>query len=251
MNSESRPPIGESVNPAAPRDERQEQVAAALTATRERVARAARAVGRPPEAITVIVVTKTWPADDVRRLAQLGVRDVGENRDQEAAAKAQSCSDLNLNWHFIGQMQRNKAASVARYAAVVHSVDRPTLVPALSRGAVNADRTVDVCLQVNLDPVPREGRGGVDPDHAAALAADVAASPGLRLRGVMGVAPLGGDALGAFERLATVLDRLREEHPGLDMMSAGMSGDLEQAVAAGATHLRIGSAILGSRPPLR
>lgn len=229
-------------------DPRTIELQAALVATRQRVESACAAAGRDPGEVRVIVVTKTWPAEDVIRLAGLGVRDVGENRDQEASAKATATRQCDLTWHFIGQLQTNKAASVARYADVVHSIDRMSLVGALEKGAAKADRRIDCLVQVSLDPGDVEGRGGVPPDQVAAVAAEIASSPHLRLRGVMGVAPLEGDAGAAFSRLAETLDRLRLTYPDLDMMSAGMSGDLEAAVAAGATHLRVGSAILGSRP---
>ena len=157
--------------------------------------------------------------------------------------------------HFIGQLQTNKAGHVASYADVVQSVDRPRLVSALDRGAHAAGRRLDVLLQVDLDPDPRprrfrRARGGVRPEDAAGLADAVAVRDLLRLRGVMAVAPLGGDPDAAFARLREVADGIRERHPGADWISAGMSGDLEAAVRHGATHLRVGTAILGSRPSL-
>jgi len=153
--------------------------------------------------------------------------------------------------HFIGQAQRNKAAAIARYADVVHSVDRDRLAVALDRGAERPGRRLDVLLQVDLDPEPDPGRGGVLPADVASLADAVAALEHLRLRGVMTVAPLGMDPEAAFAALADVVDRLRSAHPEATWVSAGMSGDLEAAVAYGATHLRVGTAILGSRPPHR
>jgi pyridoxal phosphate enzyme (YggS family) len=204
----------------------------------------------------LIVVTKTWPATDVRALAALGVHDVGENRDQEAAGKAAACADLELRWHFVGQLQTNKARSVAGYAGWVHSVDRLRLVEALSTAALRHGRTVTCLVQVDLDPAERAAaageapRGGVRPAEVAALADAVEQAPSLRLGGVMAVAPQHADAVEAFGRLAEVAGRLRAEHPHASAMSAGMSGDLEAAVAAGATHLRVGTAVLGSRPPL-
>ena len=228
-------------------DPRVDELRAGLEQTRERIARACRDAGRDPGEVTLVVVTKTWPADDVERLAALGVRDVGENRDQEAAPKAAATQGLGLTWHFIGQLQSNKAASVARYADLVHSVDRPSLVAALDKGAAKADRRVDCLVEVNLDPQPTEGRGGVAIDDVGEVAAAIAAAPHLRLRGVMGVAPLGGDLAAAFAALARVAGEVRATYPDADIMSAGMSDDLEAAVAAGATHLRVGSAILGTR----
>jgi pyridoxal phosphate enzyme (YggS family) len=218
-----------------------------LVAVRERIARAAEAAGRDPGDVTLVAVTKTWPASDVRRLAELGVTEIGENRDQEARAKHAECADLPVAWHFVGGLQRNKCASVAGYADVVHSVDRPALVEALSRGAGSAGRTIRALVQVALDDRPVPGRGGIDPAGAAGLAAAVAAAPGLTLGGVMAVAPLGADPDPAFARLAEAAAEIRAGHPGAAMVSAGMSADLEAAVRHGATHVRIGTALLGHR----
>ncbi|MEO5608251.1 MAG: YggS family pyridoxal phosphate-dependent enzyme [Ornithinibacter sp.] len=229
---------------------RREELSGALSVVRERIAAAAVAAGQDPEHIDLVVVTKYFPASDVDLLAELGVTAVGENRDQEAAAK---CAELVhrgvLSVHFIGQLQSNKAASVVRYADVVQSVDRIKLVRGLDRACEAAGRRLDVLVQVGLDG--SGGRGGADPEEVPALAAAIADSSGLHLRGVMAVAPLGSDARVAFDRLRDIADGLRVEHPEATWMSAGMSGDLEAAVAAGATHLRVGSAILGSRPPHR
>ena len=243
----------DAVSPGTGPAPRREEIRAALDAVERRVAAACAAAGRPRTEVSVVVVTKTFPASDVRLLAGLGVRDVGESRDQEAAPKAEDCADLDLSWHFVGRLQRNKAASVARYACWVHSVDRSRLAGALSRGAQAAGRDLEVLLQVSLDTDPDEAarRGGVAPDQVPALAAAVAAAPGLHLRGVMGVAPRGAAPRPAFDRLLEVSARLRQDHPDAGAVSAGMSGDLEEAVAAGATHLRVGSAVLGSRPPLQ
>jgi pyridoxal phosphate enzyme (YggS family) len=226
---------------------RRDELAAGLARTRSRVGSACRAVGRDSDEVTLIVVTKLFPASDVRLLHELGVRDVGENRHQEASDKRERCRDLDLTWHFIGNLQSNKAAAVAGYADVVHSVDRRKLLPGLSRGAQQRDRPLDVLVQVNLDPVPRSGRGGAALDEALLLVEQVAGTAGLRLRGVMGVAPLGEDPADAFARLAVVARAVRGLSPEATWVSAGMSGDLEQAVAAGATHVRVGSAVLGSR----
>lgn len=223
-----------------------------LSATRARIAEACRAAGRPADAVALTVVTKFFPASDVRLLAGLGVTDVGENRHQEAKEKAAACADLGLRWHFIGGLQSNKAAAVAAYADVVESVDRPRLVAGLSRGATAAGRTVDCLLQVSLDPPEqREGRSGCHPDDLPALAEAVVGAEGLTLRGLMAVAPLGAEPAVAFDRLATIAERFRADHPEADLLSAGMSGDLEEAVAAGATHVRIGSAVLGERPKVQ
>jgi pyridoxal phosphate enzyme (YggS family) len=203
----------------------------------------------------LIAVTKTYPASDVEVLAGLGVRDIGENRDQEAAPKAAAMEavGVEVRWHYIGQLQRNKARSVARYAYLVHSVDRLPLVDALDRarrdiGAHGGVPPLDVLLQVSLDDTP--GRGGVPVAETPMLADAVAATRGLRLAGVMAVAPLGVKPGPAFERLAAVAQRLTAQYPQATIISAGMSGDLEEAIAAGATHVRIGSALLGARPVL-
>jgi len=227
---------------------RRDELAANLAAVRARIDAACTAAGRAPEEVGLVVVTKFFPASDVRLLFELGVTDVGENKHQEAQAKAAETADLPLRRHFIGAIQSNKAAAIAAYADVVESVDRLKLVGALDRGAHQADRVVDCLVQVSLDPPGATGRSGAAPGDVPALAAAIEEAGLLRLRGVMVVAPLGGDPLAAFERLAEVAERLRADHPGADVVSAGMSGDLEDAVKCGATHVRIGSAVLGTRP---
>lgn len=229
-------------------DERAADLERRLGEVRERVAAACRAAGRDADEVTLVVVTKFFPASDVRVLADLGVRDVGENRHQEAEAKAEELADLSLRWHFIGGLQSNKAAAVATYADAVHSLDRAKLVGGLSRGATGRGRDLDVLVQVSLDPPGADGRSGAEPDQVGDLAARVAEADGLVLRGVMGVAPLGGDPGEAFARLAEVAADVRRDHPAASWISAGMSGDLDEAIAHGATHLRIGSAVLGPRP---
>ncbi|MGJ7016624.1 pyridoxal phosphate enzyme (YggS family) [Streptomyces griseorubens] len=222
----------------------------------ERIAAACDAAGRGRDEVTLIVVTKTWPASDVRILSGLGVRHVAENRDQDAAPKATACADLPLVWHFVGQLQTNKVRSVVGYADVVQSVDRARLVSALSKESVRAGREVGCLIQVALDAGAdgRGERGGVAPSGVAELADLVAGAEGLRLDGLMTVAPLTGEYAGrqqaAFERLMDLSTDLRRTHPAANMVSAGMSADLEQAVAAGATHVRVGSAVLGVRPRL-
>ncbi|MCG2623858.1 YggS family pyridoxal phosphate-dependent enzyme [Arthrobacter sp. I2-34] len=248
---------------------RKDELAARLEQVRGRIDRAA--AGRPGAAPELIVVTKYFPASDVAALAELGVRDVGENRDQEAAAKAAELAAesaaVGLRWHFIGQLQTNKAKSVVRYAHAVHSVDRPQLVAALSkavaaeqerRRAAGAPARADLlCLiQVDLDDRPAEarpagkGRGGAEPEQIGTLAGMIEQAQGLVLGGLMAVAPLGADPAEAFGRLAGFSARLLRSHPDARMLSAGMSQDLEAAVAAGATHLRVGSDVLGDRPAL-
>jgi PLP dependent protein len=231
-----------------PPDRRTDEIAAHLRAVNERLTAACRAAGRGRDDVTLIAVTKTFPADDVRRLLALGIRDIGENRDQEAAAKAAELADVDVHWHFVGQLQANKCRSVARYADAVHSVDRDRLVSALSRAAVEAERKIAAFVQVSLDGDPT--RGGATPAEVPHLADRVAAAPGLELAGVMAVAPVDGDAAAAFARLADVAAGVRAVHPHAVAISAGMSGDLESAVAIGATYVRIGTALLGGRPPL-
>lgn len=230
-----------------------------LDRVRHRISAAASASGRSEPAL--IVVTKYFPASDVAALAALGVRDVGENKAQEAEAKAAELAGNGLRWHFIGQLQTNKAKSVVRYASAVHSVDRPGLVAALGKAmaAENRRRTeagqpsrapLDCYLQLDLrsgedlDP----GRGGARPADMLELAAAVAADPSLSLAGLMAVAPLGEDPAAAFARLQELSAELTSRYPEAAGISAGMSQDLEAAVAHGATHLRIGSDVLGPRP---
>jgi pyridoxal phosphate enzyme (YggS family) len=215
-----------------------------------RIERACAAAHRDRSELTLVAVTKTFPASDVRLLAELGITDVGENRDQDAAAKYAECAGLGLRWHFVGQLQRNKARSVATYADVVHSVDRPSLVEALSRAAVAAGREVVALVQVSLDPAATAaGRGGAPPGEVEELATAIAAAPSLHLGGVMAVAPLGAPPEVAFATLAEVAAAVQARHRDARIVSAGMTGDLEAAIANGATHLRVGTALLGRRSP--
>jgi pyridoxal phosphate enzyme (YggS family) len=225
-------------------------LAANLRAVRARIDAAARAAGRDPSAVALLAVSKTWPAADVRALTALGQLDFGENRAQELLAKAGELEDVALRWHFIGQLQRNKAAAVARLGAVVHSVDRESLAGVLDRAGQEIGRPVEVLLQVDLGGAAGgvATRGGAAPADVPALADLVAGCAGLRLRGLMAVAPRGEDPLPAFERLADLAGRVRADHPEAVELSAGMSGDLEAAVSAGATVVRVGTALFGDRP---
>jgi hypothetical protein len=247
--------------PAADTQARRTQLGAGLAGVRARLAQAAVAVGRDPGEITLIAVTKTYPAADVLTLAELGVGDIGENRDQEARAKVAEVEQLRtgragrpeLRWHFVGQLQTRKVRSVVGYAAAVHSVDRPELAARLGAAvAAVAGQTgrppLDVFIQVSLDGDPT--RGGAQPESVPDLAAAVADDEHLRLCGVMAVAPLGADPDHAFARLAEVSLRLRQDHADASMISAGMSADLEQAIRHGSTHVRVGSALLGRRTPV-
>lgn len=236
--------------------DRKAQLAANLARVEERIGAACHLAGRERKDVTLIVVTKTYPASDVRFLAELGVRDVAENRDQEAKPKAADCSDLDLQWHFVGQLQTNKVRSVTSYADFVHSVDRLRLVDALSSAAVRHGREIGCLVQVALDVPSRllGVRGGATSDEVLAVADAIAEAPGLRIDGLMMVAPLTGAYAGnpraAFDVLRDVSTSVRARHPAATMVSAGMSSDLEEAVSAGATHVRVGTAVLGVRPRL-
>ena len=230
---------------------RRDELAANLDVVRRRIATACEQAGRDPGEVSLVVVTKFFPASDVRLLADLGVTDVGENRHQEAEAKAAECADLGLRWHFIGGLQSNKASAVASYADVVESLDRAKLVGPLSRGAHARGHDVDVLIQVSLDPPGAGHRSGADPGDLAELAARVHEAGMLRLRGLMAVAPLGEDPATAFRRLAEIRGGFVGDHPDATVLSAGMSGDLEAAIACGATHVRVGSAVLGTRPAVQ
>jgi uncharacterized pyridoxal phosphate-containing UPF0001 family protein len=273
--------------------DRRAQLTANLDEVRGRIARACSAAGRDVSGVTLVAVTKTYPASDAEILASLGITDVAENKDQEAAAKAAAVG-ASLRWHFVGQLQRNKAKSVVRYAEVVESVDSLRLVAALSRAAVaHRESALDVLVQISLDGDPDRGGAvadsslsvppsslsvpsaprvpgsspsapppassdisgfpdSADPDRDLLRVTDaVAAADGLRLGGVMAVAPVGWDPDRAFTELAGLARRIRVSHPGATDISAGMSGDLEAAIKHGATHVRIGTSLLGMRNTLR
>ncbi|SOC51898.1 YggS family pyridoxal phosphate-dependent enzyme [Ornithinimicrobium cerasi] len=230
-----------------------------LEQVQNRIRAACETGGRSADEVTLVAVTKFFPASDVEHLAALGVRDIGESRDQEAGAKvAELALDVRsaLTVHFVGQVQTNKANHVARYADVVQSVDRTKLARALDRGAAQAlyagerHMPLAVTIQVDLGEGADRGRGGALPEEVPALAEVVVGAEHLDLRGVMAVAPLGLDDAGtaaAFERLMTLSASMRSDYPDATWVSAGMSADLELAIRAGATHLRVGTAILGSR----
>jgi len=238
-------------------DPRRRELAANLDAVRRRIAVACAKTGRNPNDVTLIAVTKTWPAADVVRLADLGVVDIGENRDQEAAAKATevAAAGARVRWHFVGQLQRNKCRSVVTYADMVHSVDGIRLAQTLAEAAQRyRDAPLDVLVQVSIDGNPNRGgafSGSPDPDRDLdRVVATMATADGLRLRGAMAIAPLQWEAGHAYATLAGIAARLRAEHPAASVLSAGMSGDIEPAIDYGATHVRIGSALLGNRPKL-
>lgn len=232
---------------------RRDDLAAGLESTEARIAAACAAAGRDRSEVTLVVVTKTFPASDVDLLAGLGVVDVGENRHPEAGLKFEELRAMEADHfvtiprcHFLGGLQTNKAGAVARYADVVHSVDRLKLASSLSRGAEAAGRTLTCLVQVAFDATNAD-RSGVVPSGVPELAAAIASSPHLTLGGLMTVAPLRGEPAPHFDHLVRLSARLQQDHPAATIVSAGMSQDFEQAVMAGATHLRIGRSILGER----
>ena len=213
-----------------------------LAIVRASIADAATEAGREASDITTIVVTKFHPASLVAELADLGVLDIGENRHQEAQAKAAELQGLGVRWHFIGQLQSKKARQVRAYATAIHSVDRAALVDALR----SEETSVDCFVQVNLTDDP--GRGGVSPEALDTLVEHVLATPGLNLLGLMAVAPLGEPARPAFARVRALSARVQAIAPTATSLSIGMSHDFREAILEGATHLRIGTAITGNRP---
>ncbi|MDM7891512.1 YggS family pyridoxal phosphate-dependent enzyme [Curtobacterium caseinilyticum] len=234
-------------DPRLPSVDQSDGLEARLASVRGSISDAARAAGRSADELTLVVVTKYHPASLVRQLAALGVTDVGENRHQEAQAKAAELADLGLTWHFVGQLQSKKARQVRRYADVVQSLDRDSVVDAFAPTESEPDpRVVDGFVQVNLTDDP--GRGGVQPDDVEAMVERVLRTGTIRLRGVMAVAPLDEEPRRAFARLRAVSSRVTSIAPGATDISAGMSGDHAEAIAEGATHLRIGTAITGNRP---
>lgn len=215
-----------------------------------RIAQACSRSKRNISEITLIAVTKTYPASDVDLLKQLGIENVGENKDQEASGKISQVKE-KFSWHFIGQLQSNKAKSVVTYAELVHSVDRLSLAKELQKSASAIAKKQKVLIQVDLDQSgPDSSRGGVWPADLAALAQFISQSENLELAGLMSVAPLGENPSEAFERLAQIRSDFLKNYPNAVILSAGMSEDLEAAIEHGATHLRIGSALLGERPKI-
>ncbi|MFY9851724.1 MAG: YggS family pyridoxal phosphate enzyme [Trebonia sp.] len=251
-----------------PSAERRSELEKNLAEVRGRIAVACAAAGRDPGEITLIAITKTRPPADVLLLHELGLTDFGENKDQEAAPKAAAVAaaladadagasasagaarSQPLRWHFVGQLQTNKASSVAGYADVVHSVDRARLVRALGAAARKAGRELTCLVQVDLDTPADPARGGVPPGQVREIAEAIEAEQNLILGGVMAIAPLGADPARAFAPLRPCSLAVRAVNPAAAIISAGMSGDLEAAIGNGATHVRIGTALLGARRPL-
>jgi pyridoxal phosphate enzyme (YggS family) len=219
-----------------------------LSSARERIAQAALVVGRDPGSVKLIVVTKNHPTQLVLDLLDLGERDFGENRDQEAAPKSaevRSASSVEHHWHFIGQLQSNKVKSVVSYASSVHSLDRQSLLDALGKATLEREVPLDVFIQLNLTDDP--ARGGIQDENLLPFAENVLAQPGLNLVGVMGVASLDNQLERDFGLIRDASLKLQTLKPEAKLISAGMSEDFETAIAFGATHLRIGSAITGKR----
>jgi pyridoxal phosphate enzyme (YggS family) len=225
-----------------------ESLAERLTEAQQRISAAASGCGRQADDINLIVVTKNHPTQLVFDLLELGVRDFGENRDQEAAPKAaevRANSTIEHRWHFIGQLQSNKVKSVVNYASSVHSLDRQSLLDSLGKATVEREQPLDVFIQLNL--TDDEGRGGIQPSNLLSFAENVLMHPGLNLVGVMGVAALDNNLDRDFGAIRSASESLKTLKPDADLISAGMSEDFETAIAYGATHLRIGSAITGKR----
>lgn len=226
-------------------NDRATEIATSLRLVQERIALAEMKAARPPHYVTLIAVTKTYPATDVSMLRGLGIDNFAENRDDEGREKS---AVVPATWHFQGQIQSNKIASIAKWADVIHSLDNARHLRLLT-SALGEMKKMSIFIQVCLDPQP--GRGGVLPDQIAALAQLVLAVPSMKLEGLMAVAPLGENPESAFSRLAQIHSDFREEFPDSPSLSAGMSGDFEVAIAHGATHIRVGSSILGSRTHVR
>lgn len=202
--------------------------------------------GRDPADVTLIVVTKFHPVSVIEELWDAGARDFGESRHQDAAPKAEALVDKDLTWHFVGQIQSNKARAIARYSRILHSLDRDSVVDALA----TSEHRVDGFIELNLTDDP--GRGGVDSaDDMLRLAERILAAGTIDLRGVMAVAPQDVEPAEAFERVATLSSILTQAHPAATAISAGMSADWREAIQHGATHLRIGTSITGNRPSPR
>ena len=219
---------------------RYDEIAHNLERVRNQIKSAAESSNRAYDDITLIAVTKTFPVSDVHILASLDVHHYGENRDSDAAPKAAAVPGT---WHFQGQIQSNKLKSIASWANVIHSLDEIRHIQALDKVAIHR---IGVFLQVSLDGA--QGRGGAATADLSALADSVMNSTHLDLMGLMAVAPLDESSDQAFEKLATIHDGFKASYPMATSLSAGMSNDFESAISHGATHIRVGSSILGSRP---
>ncbi|SDH78138.1 hypothetical protein SAMN05192558_10522 [Actinokineospora alba] len=229
--------------------DRAAEIAANLADVRERIDAACRNAGRNPSDVRLLAVTKTFPATDAAILADLGVLDLAENRDQEAGSKFDQLRELRPaakpRWHMVGRLQRNKMRSVVRWADEVQSVDSTRLADALAKAAQDRPEPLDVLLQASIDGDP--ARGGCPLGDLDYLADHVIRSGELALKGIMAVAPLGMEPSRAFERLAGVAHQLQALYPTARELSCGMSNDLEEAVDHGSTCVRVGTALLGGR----
>jgi pyridoxal phosphate enzyme (YggS family) len=229
---------------------RRTEISQALARVEDRIVNAATAAGRLRSEIKLIVVTKTFPITDLEICYELGLREFGENRDQEGAPKAGELP-TDINWHFQGQIQGNKIKSIATWADVVHSIDNFSHASKLSLITTEQGlKSKEVFIQVSLDSHSDEanpGRGGVSPSELAALAEQILELPSLELVGLMAVAPLAQDPDLAFQKLRQISTEIQNDFPSINRISAGMSNDFESAILHGATHIRIGSQILGLR----
>jgi pyridoxal phosphate enzyme (YggS family) len=226
---------------------RKDQILSNLELVKERITSAAQAAGRSPSEITLIAVTKTFPVSDLEILYELGVRNFGENRDQEAAPKV-GVLPADITWHFQGGIQSNKLKSISNWASVIHSVDKFKYAQMISQFSVG--KTKEIFIQVSLDTLP-QSREGVDPADLMQLAEQIMSLPNLQVKGLMAVAPLDQPTEQAFVRLQQIQQKFIQLYPAASSLSSGMSGDYELAISLGATHVRIGSSILGNRSPIK
>ena len=226
---------------------RKDQILSNLESVKEKISAAAQAAGRSPSEITLIAVTKTFPVSDLEILYELGVRNFGENRDQEAAPKV-GVLPADITWHFQGGIQSNKLKSISNWASVIHSVDKFKYAQMISQFSV--DKTKEIFIQVSLDTLP-QSREGVDPADLMQLAEQIMSLPNLQVKGLMAVAPLDQPTEQAFVRLQQIQQKFIQLYPAASSLSSGMSGDYELAISLGATHVRIGSSILGNRSPIK
>lgn len=226
---------------------RKDQILSNLESVKEKISAAAQAAGRSPSEITLIAVTKTFPVSDLEILYELGVRNFGENRDQEAAPKV-GVLPADITWHFQGGIQSNKLKSISNWASVIHSVDKFKYAQMISQFSVG--KTKEIFIQVSLDTLP-QSREGVDPADLMQLAEQIMSLPNLEVKGLMAVAPLDQPTEQAFVRLQQIQRKFIQLYPAASSLSSGMSGDYELAISLGATHVRIGSSILGNRSPIK
>ena len=226
---------------------RKDQILSNLESVKEKISAAAQAAGRSPSEITLIAVTKTFPVSDLEILHELGVRNFGENRDQEAVPKV-GVLPADITWHFQGGIQSNKLKSISNWASVIHSVDKFKYAQMISQFSVG--KTKEIFIQVSLDTLP-QSREGVDPADLMQLAEQIMSLPNLQVKGLMAVAPLDEPTEQAFVRLQQIQQKFIQLYPAASSLSSGMSGDYELAISLGATHVRIGSSILGNRSPIK